>query len=319
MFAGISFSSVLYYYISNMAGTKHQHIIPRFYLNGFATERDKGKFRLWQFDSETRKRLEISTRDACVQKGFYDLSTDKDHEAESLISHIETDQAIELSRILKEIRNHSFDINDINNRVFLLNLIFFMRIRTVHTRSEVRRMMEEVLDKSMDMMITYDKIPKDSKEYVRLIPTEDGVRGIHLATLLEDYNRFHDLALHLSNEYFFVIIHINPDSKYEGKKTFFTTDNPAKLDGLFDPSPYGLGLFTRGAYFSFPLASDALLLCGDEACHEVFKYDSKYTVLEIDPNISPLDKIGSYKGENIFLYQAGSLYDLVRVRHNKLI
>ena len=273
-----------------MAGTKHQHIIPRFYLNGFATERGKGKFRLWQFDSETKKRLEISTRDACVQKGFYDLSTDKDHEAESLISHIEADQAIELSRILKEIRNHSFNINDINNRVFLLNLIFFMRIRTVHIRSEVRRMMEEFLDKSMDMMIAYDKIPRDSKEYVRLIPTEDGVRGIHLATLLEYYKRFHDLALHLSNEYFFVIIHIIPDSKFEGKKTFFTTDNPAKLNGLFDPSPYGVGLFTRGAYFSFPLASDVLLLCGDEACHEVFKYDSKYTVLEIDPNISPLDE-----------------------------
>ncbi len=272
-----------------MTGTKHQHIIHRFYLNGFATERGKGKFRLWQFDSETQKRLEISTRDACVQKGFYDLSTDKDHEAESLISHIEADQAIGLSRILKEIRNHSFDINDINNRVFLLNLIFFMRIRTEHTRSEVKRMMEEFLDKSMDMMIAYDKIPKDSKKYIRLIPTEDGIRGIHLSTLLEDYNRFHELALGLSNEYFFIIIHI-VNKKYEGKKTFFTTDNPAKLNGLFDPSPYGVGLFTRGAYFSFPLASDVLLLCGDEACHEVFKYDSKYTVLEIDPNISPLDE-----------------------------
>ena len=319
MFEGISFSYVLYYNISNMGGTKHQHIIPRFYLNGFATEEGKGKFRLWQFDSETQKRLEISTKDACVQKGFYDLSTDKDHKAESLISHIEANQAIELSRILKEIRNHSFDINDINNRVFLLNLIFFMRIRTVHIRSGVRRMMEEVLDKSMDMMIAYDKIPKASKKYVRLIPTEDGVRGIHLATLLEDYNRFHDLALHLSNEYFFVIIHINPDSKYEGKKTFFTTDNPAKLDGLFDSGPYGLGQFNKEAYFSFPLASDVLLLCGSEFCREVFNFNAKYTMLEIDPNIpfweEYLQKLNFFilRTATRFVYSIDSNFSLPRM------
>lgn len=243
-----------------MSENKKQHVIPKFYLKGFADNDNK----IYQFSMKTGKRCIVDIKDACTRNYFYDIGPEENHKFEKNLSIIESRQDAFLQKFLNSVRNFKCDLSDHSIRLELISFMVFMHLRSFNTRDNTNKAMEILLNTSMDFILSNnnnilfsDSLSDVPKVHAKL--TKEGEAMWHRA-LIEDDRR---VSEYLSKHDFLHIFCIKKMRDVGWKSSFYTSDNPVWYECMIDTGPYGIGLLTPGVIFTMPLAQDVFLVAGD--------------------------------------------------------
>lgn len=242
-----------------MGENKKQHVVPKFYLKGFADDDNK----IFQFSMKTEKRCVVDIKDVCTRNYFYDLGLEKNHEFEKKLSSIENRQSEFLQRFLNDIRNFKYYYISQDIKFELIDFMVFMYLRGFDTRENTNKAMNSLLDTSLDFFSHEDSslfseaLFGDHKVHARL--TKEGEAMWHRVLLEEDKR----VSEYLNENDFIHIFCIKKNRNVGWKSSFYTSDNPVWVECMVDTGPYGVGLLTSGVIFVMPLARDVLLMVGD--------------------------------------------------------
>lgn len=243
-----------------MGENKKQHVVPKFYLKGFADYNNK----IYQFSLKTGKRCIVDIKDACTRNYFFDIGPEENHAFEKKLSVFERRQDKFLQKFLDDVRQFKCDLSNYSVRFELISFMTFMHLRSFKTRDNTNRAMEKVLDKSINLFLSHNKVEIPTG-FSSTFPsfhaklTKEGEAMWHRA-VIEDDKR---ISEYLCKNDFFHVYCIKKNKNVGWKSSFYTSDNPVWFECMEDTGPYGIGLLTPGVVFIMPLAHDVLLLVGD--------------------------------------------------------
>jgi hemoglobin-like flavoprotein len=108
---------------------KHQHFIPKSYLNNFSFEKDDTPFLKVKFRNETEIK-EISTSNICVKKNLYTLPIIND-ELKYSLEHFYADNIdSKFPKIYKILTDKNQTIIDINTKTEIISIALSLYFRT---------------------------------------------------------------------------------------------------------------------------------------------------------------------------------------------
>ena len=201
-----------------MAGD-HQHILPRFLLNGFASRTAAKKCFSWVFRKDTRPK-EISTKDIGVVTRFY--GTPRETDADTPITALEGELASWVNAWRTESNGHSADITKsarlvghfmVRSQVLRENFVESARVLVQQLRSRLadgdQRLYEKLVLKQIashpESILEAVRAkaspfaPKDTKEILKLIAPQLPVLvrqlGPQLRSLADNYVQQFEAAL----------------------------------------------------------------------------------------------------------------------------
>ncbi len=263
-----------------MGENKKQHVVPKFYLKGFADEDNK----IHQFSMRTGKHCVVDIKDACTRNYFYDIGFEENHEFEKKLSIIEEKQSVFLQNFLDDIRNFKYDYISRDVKRELINFMVFMYLRGFHTRENTNRAMESLLNTSLNFFLNHKDNPiscevsSDASRDIHAKLTKEGEAMWH-RVLFEDVRRQSE---YLCNHDFIHIHCLNKDRNTDWKFSFYTSDNPVYLESLIDFGHYGIGLLLPGVFFIMSLSHDVLLILGDNNYKKQMGFNNVCDVTYLD-------------------------------------
>ncbi len=248
-----------------MSIPRKHHYLPRFYLEGFRIEPQKGKkSHIWQINKyDEQHHFSPAIDDTGCIRDFHtiDLNDEEpDHiTIEASLSRLESEQAALVQSILK---TNSIDVSQIE---MLSLFISMMRYRVPSFATHIEKSLQSVVLDTFKIMYQNGQLNNPPEEIKKLIEEKSIDEAIKVdISNWKILSHMFEVALspeslfHLS-EYNYHLYIIDND-----EMTFVTSDNPI---ALYHPDydkikPYGVGLAMGGVELTFPLTSRILICAG---------------------------------------------------------
>lgn len=215
-----------------MSKPKHQHFIPKSYLNNFAiNEGNKNFISAKRKEAEDLKTL--STRDICVDRNLYTIPKSKNKFA---IEHFYADKIDgKFPEIYKILTNITINTIDVETKVMIIYVALSLYFRTSKFLNQENKIFEELVREAHKSSKGGDFIIEYAGE--EIIITPDEVEEIIKEQ--KENNRIQFLSQHLDSFEKFVkskvndtiyVYHIIDDSE------LITSDNPLIIRPYADPT-----------------------------------------------------------------------------------
>jgi hypothetical protein len=212
---------------------KHQHFIPKSYLNNFSFEKDYTPFLNVKFNNETEIK-EISTSNICVKKNLYTLPISNE-ELKYSLEHFYADNIdSKFPHIYKILTDRNQTLIDVNTKTEIISIALSLYFRTPKFLNYHNSVIEKIVRhyaktdiKSTRFNYLGREIKIQKEEVEKLIAEEKLKNKIHFLT--EHLLLYEELVKSKINDTINVY-HIVDDSE------FITSDNPILIRALIDPT-----------------------------------------------------------------------------------
>lgn len=246
---------------------KNQHYVPRFYLRGFVSQKQK----IWCFDKVSGKSFQSSILNLANENYFYDFDeNDREQLVEKHLGEIETRFAPHLARLLKSLHEQKFSFLDPVVRSEICMYMVYQILRTREYRQEMSQMFEQmtqgILDKGwMDIHEIKQRGIYTSPSNIKNMQSRS-ILGLDKRSIKEELYQ-------VLNSHIWIIFENRTD------QFLYCSDHPVvKVPHLHSPyysmsgyqsqgieinfplSPfYCLGLFDRSQFFQYEKSENSLL------------------------------------------------------------
>lgn len=225
--------------LKSNSGTRRQHFVPRFYLNGFGEE-------IFVYDKIDDRQFSTNSSNLALTKDFYKIHENDENAFEVLLSKFEDKQAPAFKKLIDE---RNYYILDEEDKISICEFISLLYLRTEEKRLDLRHLTDAINDEFAKSVLP-PELKKIYSEQFKYSYTEEGLKALHAKIMLDTFIPFSIIFYNMR----FVMI--------ENKTcySFWTSDNPLSRQNEFDKSGFGnLGLTNMGIEFYLPLTPDLTL------------------------------------------------------------
>jgi hypothetical protein len=224
---------------------KHQHFIPRSYLNNFA-KRDNDTFIIYGKKRGNDKILPLSTKDICVNKNLYTLPI-QDSNKKFQIEHFYANSIDnKFPKLYKTLKDKKIITLDLESKIMIISTALSLYFRTPKFL-DIQNHIYKKIEKEISRKIKSDTI---SFKMFNVPVSINKVEALEIIKEKKENNRMKFLFEHLENYEKLVqskitdnicVYHISDESE------FITCDNPVIIRPNADPSDEN---FNYNEYYS---------------------------------------------------------------------